>query len=258
MEDHRSEASGCCISKEVDKNVLCSKEKEMSQGTSECRIKERDDMEDIWQQQKNTNTGGEVKACSFTCISKNDPEKSTSGFIKSTMPSSALAKFSFVHTAESSNTAQSVVEKNSATVKPNLLKRSRSESCTSNSKAKKSLLSPAYIRQKNQTVGMLGKVQEDRQPPACTGLTSGQKPERGTWSSTKWQEKLTERTHSADSVQTLNDGATDTHSTVYKKRMCFELGPALSNGLSLFGSAEFSNDVLDTDWDQEVSDTGKI
>uniref|UniRef100_A0AAQ5YKQ4 DNA helicase MCM9 n=1 Tax=Amphiprion ocellaris TaxID=80972 RepID=A0AAQ5YKQ4_AMPOC len=45
-----------------------------------------------------------------------------------------------------------------------------------------------------------------------------------------------------------------------QNRRCFRLDPptgskcsaALFSGLSLFGSAEFSNDVLDTNWDQEV------
>ncbi|KAM3602880.1 uncharacterized protein V6R79_012502 [Siganus canaliculatus] len=235
-----------------DTNVVCSEEKEVSQGPSESGIKERDDVEDM--RQKNTNTGGEAKAYSFTSISKKDPGQSTSGFIKSTVPSSALAEFPFICTAESSNTAQSVGEK-TATVKPNLRKRNHSaiESCTSNSEAKKSLLSPAYVREKIPNSGLLGRVQ-NRQSPPCTELTSVQKPEPGTWSSTKWQEKLPNRTDSADRVQTLNDGPTDSPGPGYMKRRCFELGPPLSNALSLFGSAELCNDVLDTDWDQEVSD----
>ncbi|AWP19526.1 putative DNA helicase MCM9 [Scophthalmus maximus] len=47
-----------------------------------------------------------------------------------------------------------------------------------------------------------------------------------------------------DSVSTVN----------LKKRKCFELGRGSKgpfSGLPLFGSVEFSNDVLDTDWDQE-------
>ncbi|XP_041662029.1 DNA helicase MCM9 [Cheilinus undulatus] len=45
-----------------------------------------------------------------------------------------------------------------------------------------------------------------------------------------------------------------------KKRKCFELGRGLSGSgtFSLFGSDDFSNDVLDTDWDQEVSKRARI
>ncbi|XP_060907261.1 DNA helicase MCM9 isoform X1 [Labrus mixtus] len=47
---------------------------------------------------------------------------------------------------------------------------------------------------------------------------------------------------------------------VVRKRKCFELGRPHSSSatFSLFGSVDFSNDVLDTDWDQEVSKKAKI
>lgn len=63
------------------------------------------------------------------------------------------------------------------------------------------------------------------------------------------------------SSQSMNDDATDLQNTVnVNKRKCFELGPVCSRGplSGLFSSVEVGNDVLDTDWDQEVSKKFKI
>ncbi|XP_074471552.1 DNA helicase MCM9 isoform X3 [Sebastes fasciatus] len=74
----------------------------------------------------------------------------------------------------------------------------------------------------------------------------------------KSKAKHTEGTPAADqrnSVEMVNN---------LKKRKCFELGPPLSSvagsrgPFSLFDSVAFSNDVLDTDWDQEVSKKAKM
>lgn len=67
-------------------------------------------------------------------------------------------------------------------------------------------------------------------------------------------------------VKTMQVGVDCQSSVNMKKRKCFELNPAppgacgsqgFYSGLPLFGSSDFSNDVLDTDWDQEVSKKAK-
>ncbi|XP_053192724.1 DNA helicase MCM9 [Scomber japonicus] len=99
-----------------------------------------------------------------------------------------------------------------------------------------------------------------------TEVTPGQEHEPETESSTKTKYKCntkeTEPTHAANhnSVQMVTDNM--------NKRKCFELGPRPNNvggsgglfsKLSLFGSVELNDDdVLDTDWDQEVSKKAKM
>ncbi|XP_034555269.1 DNA helicase MCM9 [Notolabrus celidotus] len=66
---------------------------------------------------------------------------------------------------------------------------------------------------------------------------------------------------STSGFQTPKDSPGDFQSSVCgRKRKCFELGRAQrsSSAFSLFSSVDLSNDVLDTDWDQEVSKRAKI
>lgn len=105
-----------------------------------------------------------------------------------------------------------------------------------------------------------------------TELPHGQKQtgaESPTKTMSKCQEKQTEPTPSTcfNSATVVDDRPVDHQSAVnLKKRKCFELGPPSCvsgskrafSGLPLFGSDELSNDVLDTDWDQEVSKTNRI
>lgn len=75
------------------------------------------------------------------------------------------------------------------------------------------------------------------------------------------QVEPTRSAHQGTCSKNMNDGATDLHNTInVNKRKCFELGPVCSRGplSGLFSSAEVGNDVLDTDWDQEVSKKFKI
>ncbi|KAM6992303.1 DNA helicase MCM9 [Tautogolabrus adspersus] len=65
----------------------------------------------------------------------------------------------------------------------------------------------------------------------------------------------------SDPAETVKDVPAEPQISVgVRKRKCFELGrPQSGSGtFSLFGSVDFSNDVLDTDWDQEVSKRAKI
>ena len=123
----------------------------------------------------------------------------------------------------------------------------------------------SLLRKKITTAATLIKVQ-DILPPPATEVTPGQEHEPETESSTKTKYKCntkeTEPTHAANhnSVQMVTDNM--------NKRKCFELGPRPNNvggsgglfsKLSLFGSVELNDDdVLDTDWDQEVSKKAKM
>ncbi|XP_029281765.1 DNA helicase MCM9-like [Cottoperca gobio] len=239
-----SEASVCFTPKELDKD-------DFSFGKGE-EQRTRDDV------------GDETKVCSFactpplkpnTCIS--DPATPKSGHTKSAVASSTLAKlsrFSFPCTTEPTTTAQTKVEKGP-------LKRDGAEGSRGSSKDEQTLNLPEYspLLRKIKTAVTVGKV-KDILPPAATELTPGQEHEQGTPTKAKHAELTRAATR-------MNDGPVDYQSSAnLKKRKCFELGPPLSSvggsktpfsGLSMFGS-ELSNDVLDTDWDQEVSKKPKI
>ncbi len=282
----RSEGSIHFTSKQQDKEVFSFDE--LTQGKTVERIKGSDEAEKLCQQQRTrVNTGNETKVDSFTCTPLlkpstciSDPVPSTSGHTKSTVVSSTLAKlsrFSFSCTTEPTTTAQTKVERNPpAGEEKSPLKRDGAEYMRTNSTDKESQNSPEHSLsgKKIKTVVIMGKV-KDILPPPATELTPGQEDERGTGSPTETMSdckaKPIESTHAtnpSNSVKTVNDGPVDCQSTVnLKKRKCFELGPppssvggskGLFSGLSLFGSVELSNDVFDTDWDQEVSKKAKI
>ncbi|XP_056261745.1 DNA helicase MCM9 isoform X2 [Seriola aureovittata] len=163
-----------------------------------------------------------------------------------------LSRFSFTCTTESTTTNHPPgVRKGSS-------KGNSPECSRANSDVKKTQNSPqqAPSEGKMKPVVTTGKV-KDVLPPPVSGLPPGQEPERvlGSQSKTK-----TEPTHTAHSL--INNGPVDSDSSFnLKKRKCFELAPPPSasgskgpfSGLSLFGSVELGDDVLDTDWDQEVS-----
>ncbi|XP_026196431.1 DNA helicase MCM9 isoform X2 [Anabas testudineus] len=183
----------------------------------------------------------------------NNPEPFRLGHAKSTVTSSTLAKlsrFAFTTTTEPTTTAQSKAEES-----PN--ETDGVESLGANSKGKRSLI--------DKVKGVL--------LPTATELTPGLKHHKGTESASNREctTKRTESTQAAEpsnTVKMVKNGPVDYQRTVsLKKRKCFELGPSPSStfgfkgplsGLSLFGSVELSNDVLDTDWDQEVSKKTKV
>lgn len=255
--DSRSEASTCFTSKvKLGKDVFSFGEHSLAQGKTVSRIKRTEDTENLSQQQRTrVNTCDETAVNSFTCIPPvkpstfiRNPQPSKTGHTKSTVASSTLSKlsrFSFICTKEPTTTAQSKVERNPAGVEESPLKTDDAVCLRGNTKDKK------------------------------TASFSKHNPGQGTESATKhfseYKEKQVEPTYSANqrkTVKTVNDDRVDYENTVsVNKRKCFELGPPPSSavgsrgpfsGLSLFGSVELSDDVLDTDWDQEVLKKAKI
>lgn len=276
--ENRSEACIGFTSKQQDKDIFSSDK--LAQGKTVDRIKGSDERTRV-------STSDETKVDSFTCTPLlipstciSDPAPSKSGHTKSTMASSTLAKlsrFSFTCRTEPTTAAPTKEERNLPTrVEKSPLKRDGAEYMRTISKDKESQNSPEHSPSGKEikTVVIMGKV-KDMLPPPTTDLTPGQEHEQRTESPTKTtsecKAKPTEPTHAANhsnSVTIVNDGPVDCQSTVnLKKRKCFELGPppssiggskGLFSGLSLFGSVELSNDVFDTDWDQEVSKKAKI
>lgn len=235
--DSRYEASSCSTLKELEK------EKDESR-KSVGRIKPSDDTEDQGQQPARVRVGDD------TVI--NNPEPSKSGHSNSTVASSTLAKlsrFTFTCTTEPTTTARSKVEKSA-------LKTDYAECSRAYSKVKRTLI--------DKVKGVL---------PPPTHHTPAQEHDQGMESPSKREDtakrtKSTPPTNHSSSVKMVNDGPFDYQSTVnLKKRKCFALDPPPSStggfkgpfsGLSLFDSLDLSNDVLDTDWDQEVSKKAKV
>lgn len=274
--ENRSEASIHFRSEQQDEDVFSFDYS--AQGKTVDRIKENEDAENLCQQQR-------TRVGSFTCTPPlkpntciSDPAASKSGHTKSTVASTTLAKlsrFSFTCTTEPTTAAQTKAQSPPG-VETSPLKRDSAEYMRTNSKDKETPSSPIHnpSGKKIKTIAIMGQV-KDMLPPPATKLTPGQEHEQGTESSTKTKSeckaKQTEPTHAANHsnrVKTVNDGPIDCQSTAnLKKRKCFELDHSTStvggskglfSGLSLFGSVELSNDVFDTDWDQEVSKKTKI
>ncbi|XP_028253437.1 DNA helicase MCM9 isoform X2 [Parambassis ranga] len=182
---------------------------------------------------------------SFTCIRPLKPDNTKTAVAPSTLDK--LSRFSFICT-EPTKAAPTGVE-TSPPQKNNL------ELLTSNSKVGKTLNSPSLCQKSTAT--LLVDKMTDGLPSTSPQVTPGQ-----------GHEQRTELTHAANLSDTVNGGPVTHQSTVnLKKRKCFELGPALRNngassglfsGLSLFASAELCNDVLETDWDQEVFKKAKV
>lgn len=247
--DSRREAI-CSTLKELDKD-----NDKSAQGKSFSRMKESDNTENQGRQQTRVNIGDETEGEGFTRAPAlnsstyiNDPAPSKSGHTKSTVASSTLAKlsrFAFTFTTEPTTTAQSKVEKSPRTrVERGPLETDGAECSRANYKVKRTLM--------DKVMGALA-------PPA-TELTPGKEHDQGTDS--------THPANDSNNIKMVNHGPFHYQSTVnVKKRKCFELGPPTSSvagskgpfsALSLFGSVELSNDVFDTDWDQEVSKKAKV
>ncbi|XP_075940507.1 DNA helicase MCM9 [Anarhichas minor] len=195
------------------------------------------------EQRPRVNTSEETKVKPNTFVI--DPALSKSGHTMSTVASSTLAKlsrFSFPCTAEVETDPANEVEK-----RPLQIDGAR------------------HLTKDAQEQILKSKVKD-------TELTPGQGHEQGTESPTKTISKCkAQPSHASNqrtSVDMANDGPVAHQSSGnLKKRKCFELGPPPSSVhaskgpfsvLSLFDSAELSNDVLDTDWDQEVSKKAKM
>ncbi|KAM7367504.1 hypothetical protein PAMP_013796 [Pampus punctatissimus] len=248
-----SEASICFTSEELEGETL-------TQRKTVFRINESDNIENLCQQQRTrVNTSTEAKVKSRTC---NSPSKSA--LTKSAVSSSTLAKLlSFTCTTEPKTTAQPKVKKTPAVgTEESLFKRDSAEGLRVISQDKKSLNSPEHcpLRKKIKTAVTMSNAQDMSASPG-TELTTGWEHEPDKTGSpaeskSSCRAKQTEPPHAAncsDSVKMASDGPADHQSTAnMTKRKCFELGQNLFSKLSLFGSVELNDDVLDTDWDQEV------
>lgn len=284
--DSRSEASIGFTSEKLDKDVFSLGKDKLAWRKTVGRLKGTDDTESLRQQQRTrVNTGDGTKVNGFTCTPPlkpstniSDSAPSESGHTVSTVALSTLAKlsrFSFTCTTEPTTKAQTKVGENPpAEVEQSSLKKDSAECLRANSNDKNTLNPPEHspLGKKIKTVVIMGKVKDILAPPE---VTSGQKHERGIKSPTKTMSECkskqiepTPAANHSNSVKLVTDGPVDYQSPIsMKKRKCFELGPPLSSvggskgpfsGLSLFGSVELSNDVLDTDWEQEVSKKAKL
>ncbi|XP_042359413.1 DNA helicase MCM9 [Plectropomus leopardus] len=246
-EGGRSEASICLTPKELVKDDF-SKKGELAIKRTVGGTKGSEDLENLCQKQR-VNSGDETAGSSFICSTPLKPTTHTNDPVpsKSTVTPSTLARlsmFSFTGVTEPTTTDPSNVKKS-------LLQKVGAECSRDNSKDKNTPPEYSPLVRKIQTIVTTDKG-KDMLPPPATELT-----------------KQTQSLHAANhtnSVKTVNDGPADYQSSSnLKKRKCFELGPPkISVGGSqspfsgLFDSVDFGNDVLDTDWDQEVSKKAKI
>ncbi|XP_042246169.1 DNA helicase MCM9 [Thunnus maccoyii] len=269
-----SEASICFTSEELERDLFSFGKDKLTGGKTVFRIKGSNDTENLCQQQRTrVNTGMETKVESYTCTAPSTPVTSKSGLTKSAVASSTLAKlsgFSFTCTTEPKTTTQTKVEKNPPLRMERItFKRDSVECLRVNFQDKKNLNSPEHspLKKKIRTAVSMSKA-KDISPPLATELTPGWEHEPGTASPTKTKSKCSAKqtepvraVNHSNSVKMVTDGSVDYQSTGnMNKRKCFELEPLPSNAagsqgpfskLSLFGSVELNDDVLDTDWDQE-------
>ncbi|TKS74045.1 DNA helicase MCM9 [Collichthys lucidus] len=240
----------------LDKDDFSFETDKSAQGKPVNGIKDRGQTENQQEQRIRVNTGDETKVPPLkpgTYIS--DPALAKSSHTKSTVAPSTLAilsRFSFTSTTEPKTTAQSKVGKDPPSgVEKSSTKRYCAEYSSGNSP----------LRKKTKTIVVMDEV-KDMLPSSATEFIPGQRHKQWRETPTKimCRENQMEPNHSK-SFKTVNDGPVDYQNTVsLKKRKCFELGQSSVGGskgpfpgLNLFGSVELSNDVLDTDWDEEVS-----
>lgn len=191
------------------------------------RLKQSHDTDLDQQQRPRLNTANEPVA--------DGPSGSPPSNSKSTVVSSTLAKlsrFSFIHTNPP----------------PAGSSKGHGAECSTANSDVNTTPEQSSSTGKTRPVVTMGPA-EHVSPPLVSRLPPGQEPERGLDSQTKTNSLISDGPAHCDGSVNL------------KKRKCFELtlpsslgvskGPF--SGLSLFGSGELANNLLDTDWDQEVS-----
>ncbi|KAM4521747.1 DNA helicase MCM9 isoform 2-T4 [Odontesthes bonariensis] len=200
----------------------------------------------LCQQRSTVNTSDEkVDPCTgsptFSPTSSiSNPQGLESGQIKTAVASSAatkLSRFSFTCTNQPTTTAPTEVAKSPS-------KRDAIGSLRANSKIKEAL---------NSSKGKGGKT------IACAVTKPPAGEDQGPGSPTR--PKQADPPH----VPEVNSGP-DNYAVRLKKRRCFRLSPppnsdasrTLLSAPSLFRSTEVCNDVLDTDWDQEILKPAKV
>ncbi|KAI9517200.1 DNA helicase mcm9 [Dissostichus eleginoides] len=221
------------------------KKKRQNQSLSEDGSRRQQERSKARERVSAVGSSNETKVGSFACSTPlkpssciDDPETSESGQNKSTVASSTLAKlsrFSFSCATEPTNTTQTDLGKGSAT------REDKSPEAEEHSRG--NVPEHSALLRKIKTVVNVEKVKGISPTP------SGQGHGQGTHKT-----KLTEESRAANHV---TDSPGDGHSSAnLKKRKCFQLGGTKSpfSGLSLF---DLSHDVLDTDWDLEVTKKAK-
>lgn len=186
------------------------------------------------------------------------PLRATSSPAKSTVTPSTLAKlsrFSFSGTTEPRPTLPADLEKNQ-----HLEKSPREEECAALSRT-------ASDRTTEQRPKRMKRMREVKAASSSPNASQHPPPlEHGPVK--RASIKLTEPTPSGTHGVKMGHGrATECHNSVKMKRKCLESGtPASatcgSKGVfvksSLFGSGDLNDDILDTDWDNEVAKKAKV
>lgn len=263
VEEGEPEAS-FCFTTEVETDVFSCGKNKLSGGKT-FKIHGSDNTENQCHQQRTKfNIGMETNVESCMSTPPFNPSLSKPGPSKSVVASSTLDKlsaFSFTGTTEPKTTDQTMAGKNRPIgLERSSFTRNSAGSLRVNSQDNSTLNSPqcSPLRKKIRTEVTLSKIMNISPPPVTEHeseiVSSSQ-------TKSKCITKETEPTHAANhnSVQTVTDNL--------NKRKCFQLGPQPNNlggsgglfsKLSLFGSVEMNDDdVLDTDWDQEVSKKAK-
>ncbi|KAM9840772.1 DNA helicase MCM9 [Aulostomus maculatus] len=205
------------------------------------------------------------------CTPHLKPSPSTSGLSRPMVSSSTLAKlsrFSFTCAAETRAVSHTGVdEDHPAGVEQSLPERDVRESLRTNSGDDSPEHSP---RRKRIKTAVTWSKAKDLSAPPSTELPPRGEPEPGSPTrimSTCRAEQVPASLSKSGTMVTERIGADCQSTDRMKKRKCFELGPAptavcgsagLFSNVSLFGSTELNDDVLDTDWDQEVSKKAKV
>lgn len=246
VEESGSEGNACFTSKELDNYSFSFRKDGVCQGLVGRKDGSGDD--------KKTDTCNPLSKPSAYLTNRTTLQ---SGQMKTTVASSTLDKlsrFSFICTDEPT-TAPTKRENGTP-------KRGGTDFLRANSKVSKILNIPNHnvLGQKCQTTLPLDKSKSVPLPSA-TDCTSAEENEQGMESPTKTASKCkvkhTDFSHTVnnvDHVKIANDGSVNYQSSVSLKTESGGGGgcKGLFTGLSLFGSADLNNDVLDTDWDKEV------
>ncbi|XP_059212711.1 DNA helicase MCM9 isoform X2 [Centropristis striata] len=268
MEEINSQSSICFTAKKLEKT------NKWANGKTVGRIKGSDATENLCQERSDRfNTGDLTEEAFFSCAPPLKPNTDIKdpAPIKSTVALSTLNKlsrFSFTCTTEPTTPAQTNLETNPPPGLETSPLQRRDAECSRANPQDNNTLNPTKhspLERKIKSAVPVGMV-KDTLPPTATGQEHKQGTESPNETMSKCKAKQTEPSHAANhsnSMKLVPDAPVDYQSTAnLKKRKCFELGPPRSRGpfssSSLFCSVELSNDVFDTDWDQEISKKTKI
>lgn len=270
VDESGSKGNTCCTSKELDHYSISFRKDSVCQGI----VVRKDGSDDTPPcQTTSISTDVDNKTDTFTCtpLSKSSTHltnRSTlqSGQMKTIVASSTLDKLSRFSCKDEPTAAQRKMESGTP-------KRGGTDFLRANSKVCK-ILNVANDTDLGQSCQTTIPVDTSKNVPLllATDCTPAEDNQQGKESSTKIVSKCKEKhsefsdTVNINHVQIANDGSVNYQSAISLKRECI-VSPRCSNsdgckglfsGLSLFGCAELNNDVLDTDWDQEVLKKSKV